>query len=220
MFTDSDMHHDEYTSPSYICVRTMAACLDPPVTVMSCTVKVQTHTQNEGLTLGRHRGICLMSKLHSLSKPFLAHAFLLLSPALILLLSLLLFCTFGSNPYFWQCLTGSLVWRRVTGLAMQQSPVGHAHVQYSTHMQMHTVWVRTCSDNPPEWALSQTAKIRTAMLLFSILYFAPPSPNPSVCMYVYVCVHALSVCTNICACTDGCPYARWYICVSACVCVR
>lgn len=153
-------------------------------TVMSFTMEVLTHAQTECPTLGRHRGICLTSKLHSLSN--LCPSFssfgsrLLFSPipSSRCCLSFLFFC-FGSNPCFWQGFTGSLVWGCVTGLAMRQSPVEHAHIH--TCRCAHSEWGPALTT--PKWAISQTAIIRTAMLLLSILYFAPPPPNPSV--YVY-----------------------------------
>lgn len=168
--------HGEHCQPLQ-CVCLDHCCLFQPACTLSWVALWKCwHTLRlERLTLGHHRGICLMSSLHSLSNLFLllplAFSFLPPPPS-SLRFCFVLFC-FGSNPYFWQGLTGSLVWRRVTGLAMRQSPVERAHTH--TCRCAHSEWGPV-----PTWAISLTAIIRTAALLSSILYSARPSPNPYV----------------------------------------
>lgn len=56
---------------------------------------------------------------------------------------------------------GSLVWRGVTGLAMQQSPVEHGHIH--TCGWSHIKWGAALTS--PKWAFAQTAIRTTALQL-------------------------------------------------------
>lgn len=173
-----------------MCVLTNVACFSQPARRGSAdthadwashTGPSQGNMPNEQTSLSN-----LFVLLFLLFPPWaLAFSFPLLPQYSCCLLLFISLC-FGSNPYFWQGLTGSLVWRGVTGLAMRQSPVERAHIH--TCRFTHSEWGAALTT--PKWAISQTAIITTATLLFSIIYFALLSPSPS----VFVCVRAVFVC--------------------------